>query len=246
MLNYVTTFKADSEYTIDDVITLAKQVRKNLSVPHEFICYSDTPIYSDFVTTIDLRSHFPGDWYQLEAWRHIGCIIMTDLNILVTGSLDKLAEIAEDCAEDEIYMCRPQNKKMLEMGYWANKITIFNGDWSFVYKNPIANFKWVSMQVSSTIKDKNRFVNILQDEVDGIYSFNHLPQRNVKPDDAKVIFFNNRMRLNTCKLKWVKELKDEIIVHSSKHVPDETDHPEDSQSEEDNSTSHSTKSDEHM
>jgi len=244
MLSYVTTFKSGNDYTTDDVIALANQVKKNLSIPHEFICYSDTPIYSDLVTTIDLKNHFPGDWYQLEAWKHTGATIISDLNILITGNIDELAKIAKDCAEDEIYMCRPQIKKIRDLGHWASKVVVFNGDWSFVYRKPITSSKWVFMQISSTIKDSNNFVNILQDEVDGIYSFNYLPQHNVKPDDAKIIFFNKRPLLSACKLQWVKDIYNEIILHSSKHVSDETDQPEDQP--EDQTPSCSAESNEYM
>ena len=102
------------------------------------------------------------------------------------------------------------------------------------------------MQISSAIKDSRRHVSIIQDKIDGIYSFGHLQSFKKKPKNTKIIFFNKRFRLNACELEWIKKERDEIIIHSSEHVPDKDDQSEDLQQEKDKTISRSIESDERL
>ena len=186
IVSFVTSLKS-GDYTVADVISLASQVRSNLTVPYEFICYTDIPIGDPSIVEASYR-------HSLSAWERQGPAIMTDLNMRIVGNIDKLAEMALSCTKDEIYLCRPWNKKMSAMGHWANRIVIYNGDWSWMSKE-VKTDKWISVHISEQLK--NHRVKIIQDKFPRIRSHVHDDLSN-----ASIIVFNNRFKAS----RWTKDV----------------------------------------
>jgi hypothetical protein len=89
----------------EHVRILQNMVRRNLTVPHEFVCVTDRPQLIDFCRTValDKTTWVPGTryvklmMYRPDAAEIIGPrIFYLDLDCVITGSLDPLVDRDED------------------------------------------------------------------------------------------------------------------------------------------------------
>ena len=93
-------------YTPDHVYLLKRMVERNLTVPYEFKCVTDSPEqFEDKINTVllDKTTFVPGTRYaKLMLWRHdIGSIIgerilYLDLDCVIPRSLDPIVDQSED------------------------------------------------------------------------------------------------------------------------------------------------------
>lgn len=73
---------------------LARGVARNLTVPHRFVCLTDSVTPMDGVETIPLRENWRGYWSKIELYRpglFKGPVLYLDLDSVVVGSMDRLA-----------------------------------------------------------------------------------------------------------------------------------------------------------
>lgn len=93
------------EYTPDHVSVLRNMVKDNLSLPHEFVVVTDRPerLPGLHTVSLDKRTFVPGTRFAklMMFRRDIGSIIgdrllYLDLDCVVTGSLDPIADRPED------------------------------------------------------------------------------------------------------------------------------------------------------
>jgi alpha-N-acetylglucosamine transferase len=87
--------KSGGEYDAAWVRRLRDGVARNLTIPHEFICLSDVDVPCE---RIPLRHNWPGWWSKIELFKHVERGLYLDLDTVVTGSLDHLAELPNDFA----------------------------------------------------------------------------------------------------------------------------------------------------
>jgi hypothetical protein len=79
-----------SEYRVEHVRWLKRQVARHLTLPHRFVCLSNVEI--DGVETIPLTEGWPGWWNKIELFRHdLGRVLYFDLDTVIVGSLDEMA-----------------------------------------------------------------------------------------------------------------------------------------------------------
>ena len=197
MTNFVTFFNKD--YTHEHIATMSEFLKANLNTPYQFECYTDFPI--DSVDSLMPLQRFNDEWMLLNIFMQSGPTVFIDPNIFIAGNLDELSEIASNCSEDEIYLCRPKNKKLLKLGYWASRIIIFNGDFLWLLENFKTKTNWPAIYISEQLKKKKIYVNILQDEFEGIY---YRDEFKSLPDNSKLILFNKRKNLLSSKDPWIK------------------------------------------
>jgi lipopolysaccharide biosynthesis glycosyltransferase len=89
---------------------MAAMVKRNLSVPHRFVCVTDHEIDGIETIPVDFSKHIPGTVYcrlmqhAPDYGERIGAtrILSLDIDLVVTGSLDKLVSRT-------LYGLRPQN-----------------------------------------------------------------------------------------------------------------------------------------
>jgi hypothetical protein len=88
----------------EHVRVLRNMVRRNLSVPHRFVCVADETIEDIDVVPLDWRKHVPGT-VCIRLMQHDGAwcranlgerVLSLDLDVVITGSLDRLAARTED------------------------------------------------------------------------------------------------------------------------------------------------------
>jgi len=95
-MRVVCVLKSGGEYDAEWVRKLRDGVARNTTIPYTFQCLSDVDVPCE---RIPLRHDWPGWWAKLEVFRVVdGPTLYLDLDTVVTGSLDHLADIQSDFA----------------------------------------------------------------------------------------------------------------------------------------------------
>jgi hypothetical protein len=197
MTNFVTYFNED--FVHEDIIMMSKFLKIHMDTPYQFSCYTKSPI--DSVESLLSAQKLSGEWMLLNTFEQTGPTVVLDPNIFIVGNLKKLSKIATDCPKNRIYLCRPKNKKLLNLSYGASRIMVFNGDWSWLLKDFKTKSKWPAIYINEQLKKKNIKAKILQDKFKGIYYYDKSKEL---PDDAKLVLFSKKNRPSTCKEPWTE------------------------------------------
>lgn len=117
------------------VLRLREMVERNLSLPHRFVCLTDTDIPG--VETIRLRKGWPGYWSKIELFgpnlRDCNRVLYLDLDVLVTGNLDDVVQVSEP-----IIFCPPHPVLVDKPGARAPRGVIFKYQTSCMVWSPPA------------------------------------------------------------------------------------------------------------
>lgn len=92
-LTVISVFRSGGEYDAIWVGKLERAIRRNLSVPHRFVCLSDSEVPCE---RIPLEYNWPGWWSKIELFRPgviNGPTLYCDLDNVVVGSIDTLADL---------------------------------------------------------------------------------------------------------------------------------------------------------
>lgn len=215
-VKFVVTLKSGGDFKPYDAMSLMRQVRKHMKIPHHFVCVTDMmngfEQLDNSFHLIKLGHGFPGWWSMVEMFRIKGPVIASGLDMIVLDCIDQLAELALTCPKDEFYMARPQTKAAKRGEAWCSGLQIWNGDWTWLYHKFL---KRPQFYMEEFVKEQrftywhlmNEGVKIraVQDHFDGYYSYkNHC--KNGKPKDARVVLFHGYPRPQEVKAKWVKEI----------------------------------------
>ncbi len=214
ILNFVVTLKSGGDFSPFDVETLCRQVRKHLTIPHNFICYTDMSIKYKYVKTRKLTRNLPGWWSMLEMFKIIGPTIASGLDMIVLDNIDRLGELAKTCPKDVFYMAEPQQGAKIRGEKFCSGLQLWNGNWSWLFKLfKEEDFKFQREQTYTYTKLLERRFKIrkVQEYFDGYYSFKHHCKQGKKPRDAKVVLFHGKPRPKDCKIPWVKEVYESTI-----------------------------------
>lgn len=92
MLTVSCVLKSGGAYDATWVAKLRRGVARHLSVPHRFLCFSDVPVACE---RLPLLYGWAGWWSKLEVFdgRVLGKHLYLDLDTIVTGAIDALAQI---------------------------------------------------------------------------------------------------------------------------------------------------------
>lgn len=112
--------KGPYPYTADYVVRLERMVRRHLSRPFRFVCFTDQPwLFSAPIETVPIAATLPGDprangyWTKLHvfnpAHRLAGRVLFLDLDVLVVADLAPLVDYPAPFAlcADEMALERP-------------------------------------------------------------------------------------------------------------------------------------------
>jgi hypothetical protein len=209
-LKYAVVLKSGGPYTKENAEKLCSQVSRHLTIPHDFVCFTDTNVSSNGLVNIPLIKNNPGRWSMPEVFRSTGPTIVTGLDTIITGNIDHLGQLALDCPKDVIYMCTPRNKRQKERGNWASGIMVWNGDWQFIYRNfNYANHnrydRREQVYTSKQLKKVKANVRLIDDYVSGWQRFKIMKDRGVLPEGTCIVTFCGRPRPHDCNIEWVKE-----------------------------------------
>lgn len=209
-LKYIVVLKSGGPYTKQNAVMLQRQVSRHLTLLHDFICITDEDIKSNGVISVSLINRWPGRWSMPEVFRFTGPTIVTGLDTVIVGNIDHLGQLALECPEDVIYMCTPRNKQQIAQKNWASGIMVWNGDWQFIYKNfNYENHRRYNRReqvyTSRQLKKKNANVRLIDDHIIGWQRFKAMENRNVLPEDTRIVTFCGKPRPHDCDIQWVRE-----------------------------------------
>lgn len=97
-LTVLCVLKSGGDYDAKYVRILRDGVKRNLTIPHRFVCLSDVDVPCE---RIPLKHGWPGWWSKLEVFRPdviSGPTLYVDLDTIITGPLDPVATIPYDFA----------------------------------------------------------------------------------------------------------------------------------------------------
>jgi len=189
---FACVLKMGGDYKPEHVRALAQQVRKNTTVDHDFICYSDCDILG--VKTIPLKKGYPGWWSVPEVYRQKGPTIITGIDTVIRGNIDDLFALAVKSQSQDFWMIRAfANPKKTASG-----IMIYNGDWSWLwdeYRYPQVKTQFAGEQdyTNAMFKSKGITPKIIQDVFPGVYSWKKHCKNGI-PSDCRVILFHGKPR----------------------------------------------------
>jgi hypothetical protein len=232
MLTVVMVYNTGGDYRYYYVERLAHAVRRNLSVEHEILCLTDdTNVFSEAAWKSrgvnrreELKHDLPGWWSKIELFYQKGPVLYLDLDTVVTGSLDPIAEFVNDMRDDQFMMLR---------GFYRNDrcsgVMAWHGDVSWIASVfvdrylPTARFfdrsgalrmmhggrrfrgdqEWLHMLFSV---DRRFHVVLAQECFPGVYSYKVHVQDGKLPDDARLVCFHGRPRPHeVIEPLWMKE-----------------------------------------
>lgn len=126
-LTFLCVLRASKKYGPEHVDRLCSAVARNCTLPHRFVALSDVPVPCE---RIPLEESWPYWWSKIELFRpgvadSAGTNIYLDLDLLVTGNLDRLASHPHrfSMARDDKFPQRANGSVMA----WT-------GDRSFIYR----------------------------------------------------------------------------------------------------------------
>lgn len=98
MLTVICVLRSGGIYSADWVRKLRDAVARNLSISHRFVCLSDVEVPCE---RIPLAHNWPGWWAKLELFKPgvvTGPTLYLDLDTVIVGNIDALANIPTDFA----------------------------------------------------------------------------------------------------------------------------------------------------
>lgn len=134
MITIALLYKSGGDYKAVDAVKLARAVHRNLTVPHRIVCLTDdVAIEIESVTVgwtlMPLIADLPGWWSKIELFKIHGPVLYFDLDTVITGNIDVLAQWAINASPGEdLLMLRDFYK-----GNEASGIMGWNGDQQWVF-----------------------------------------------------------------------------------------------------------------
>jgi hypothetical protein len=208
MNQVICVLKSGGIYSAKDVDKLQSQVKRHLSVPHEFVCLSDVDVSCK---RIALEHDFEGWWSKIELFRP-GVIqaktVYLDLDMVILGDFATIFDRQEDFAMMENF-----NRS----GFPSSTIMFFNHKSPLeVYKRFVVNSEyWLKYHKDhrdgpylgdqAFIWDSlGRNVSLFQPQEYGIKSYRKqiLPTGNL-PKHAKIISFAGPYKPHNVQHEWL-------------------------------------------
>lgn len=218
MIKIVTVYKSGGDYDPLYVKRLANGIRRNLSLPHKFICLTDKPdLLSKIMGNGDhasqLNYNWPGWWAKMELFNHPGPLLYIDLDTVIVGSLDELAN----------WIVQTPGPLVMLQGFYqkgqCTGIMGWKGDFSWIYRHfrdhfgDNATYEDAKLGPSMLMRriryrgdqewlrkffyDKFDSVSIVmaQDIMKGIISYKVNVQKNGDlPPDSRIVCFHGKPR----------------------------------------------------
>ena len=139
----ICTVYFDGYYTPDYVSKLYRSLKRNSSIPFEFICLSDTDVEADVILPYNSYDKIKIHWHKLKffspqfAYQNPGDdIIVMDIDQVITGNVDEL--IGHPVEENELVTYGIWWKSILESngGFYKFKSGSLTYIWDEFAKNP--------------------------------------------------------------------------------------------------------------
>jgi hypothetical protein len=221
------------KFTPRHVITLRNMVRRNLAIPHEFVCLINSgeyvrPLYAEGIRTVamDMSKHVPGTVCCRLMLRRpdIGGIlgrriVSLDLDIVITGNVDAIF----GREEDNVLWRNPNYEPGGRRAFYQSSIQLFDaGARSFLYTDfdPKVTPTWMNRRFGGAeqawFAERLPWDEAHWDASHGIYGAGRLFDGKMGsgvgselPENARIVSFPGNREPSQAEVKelhpWVKE-----------------------------------------
>ena len=194
----------DYSFNHDHVRILQSMVKRNLSIPHRFICVTDDTIQDVETVPLEWDKHVPGTCFirlmmRKPGWAEsIGAtrILSLDLDMVLVNSIDPLVERKEDC----VFWHNP-NFPQPKRAFYQTSIQLFDAGarpelWTEF--DPKKTVRWVNRRFGGAeqawVSERLHWQEAYWDHRDGIYGAGRLGDWNSGtqcglPDNARIVSF---------------------------------------------------------
>lgn len=208
----VACVRVGDKYSADYVDRLYNGVKRHLNVPFTFVVVGDATYPGRPYTT--MTSYYPNWWSKMvlfgKLWRHGRRVIGLDLDTVVCGPLDHLAEI-----DDPLAICgsfvRAAGHSNWPCAYGSCVMvlndSLGNDAFAKFLNDPKAVMKKHEQYGDQKfIEEVYPKATILQDVLpDGFFlNYRNLPGTE-GPGPASLVIFGGKNKPDNCNVKWVKE-----------------------------------------
>lgn len=199
--------RTGDKFSTDYVIKLRNMVARHLSLPYEFACISDGPP----LLGVKMRpAEYEGWWAKVSLFKETRhpCLYF-DLDTVIVGSIDPLAEAVMDAGGPLLLMLKRFNPKKTG---WMSGVMAWRGDWSFISKGfdygaHSARFAGDQDYITDALLNNREKGTVLsvQSALPGVYSFKLDVMRQGLPADARVVCFHGKPRVTQIRDKWLMD-----------------------------------------
>lgn len=211
MITVACVLRSGGLYDAEWVRKLRDGVARHLALPHRFVCLSDVDVPCE---RIPLETEWSGWWSKIELFRpglFDGAVLYFDLDTVVVGSLDKIAEYPH-----QFTMAHEFNQPHL----LCSTAMAWRGDYSFIYDRFAADPKmarWydAGLPREGRIGDQAFIEDCMEDrKVDTFRDlFGHTSVASYKidrcqsapPADAAIVAFHGSPKPHEITTGWVAE-----------------------------------------
>ena len=188
---------------------LAREVGRNLTIPHEFVCVTDRDI--EGVKCREMPDAYPGWWNKVQLFREgwpTEQNLYLDLDVVITGSLDAMVMRYRNtsCAMPNNWAASGHGGCQSSVMMWTNNYNVQQiydlFDPAIAHWPPInqPGTLWGDQEWITTLRDSDR-VNVVP-ITEGIYSYKYHVRNQALPDDARVIIFHGDPKPSNCRESW--------------------------------------------
>lgn len=224
MIKVVCVYRNGGDFTPDYVFRLRSGVARHLKFAHEFICLTDRVGELQKIASVPLAWAWPGWWSKMEIFGIHGPVLYLDLDTVVVGSIDTLAERITE-SEDELFMVRDFYKQnLLSTGMLG-----WNGDVKWIldeFRKVVDGARWSTFKgtfylgtASGSFRGDQEWlrpilsgqdemkVSSIQDVFSGIRSYKvHMRNCRQLIGDERVICFHGKPRPHEVRnVPWMKK-----------------------------------------
>lgn len=205
MLAVVCVLKSGGDFGARYVEKLRDTVSKNLSLPHQFLCYTDLPEEISSICEVrPLLKNLPGWWSKVEIFNETGPTIYFDLDTFIFKSIDPLTQVFE--TPGAFFMLRPFGAGEV----WASGIMVWSGDFNFINYEFIweqsSYLQWDQRYITAKLGERRVRISAVQDLLPGIKSYKYHCRKSLKADTSVVCFHGRSVRPHTIQKGWAKKV----------------------------------------
>ena len=209
MLTVISVLRSGGDFDAGWVEKLQAGVHRNLTIPHRFVCLSDTDVPWE---RIPIDVDWPGWWPKILLFKPgivIGPTVFFDLDTVITGNIDGLARIPcdfsvlrnffqeemigggmfwfrnEDCVPHQIYHKFAKMPDAYMAHHIRERVGTYVGDQGFIF------------DVLGADIDK------IQDHFDGIRGYKYHCRKGL-PEGTKIVCFAGKPRPNEVDTEWMR------------------------------------------